>query len=192
MTAVTLNLKPIIELTDDQFYQLCRSNPDVKFERNAKGEIVIMSPTGGETGNWNFEIAVDFGIWHRQTPLGVCFDSSTCFKLPNGSDRSPDVAWIRIERWNELTSEEKEKFPPIAPDFVLELMSPNDSLRDTQAKMQEYMDSGVRLGWLINPKTRRVEIYRQGQPPEILQSPTELSGEDVLPGFVLNLQLIWE
>ncbi len=184
MTAVTLNLKPIIELTDDQFYQLCRSNPDVKFERNARGEVIVMSPTGGETPYWNSEVNADFVIWNRQTRLGVCFDSSTCLKLPNGSDRSPDVAWIRIERWNSLTAEEKAKFPPIAPDFVLELISPNDSLRDKQVKMQEYIENGVRLGWLINPKTRRVEIYRQGQPPEVLESPSELSGEDVLPGFV--------
>lgn len=188
MNAVTVNFNPIIELTDDQFYQLCRANPDVKFERNAKRELIITSPTGGETGNQNFEIAADFAIWNRQTKLGVCFDSSTCFSLPNGGDRSPDVSWIKQERWDALTPEEKEKFPPIAPDFVLELMSPTDSLIKTQEKMQEYMDSGVKLGWLINRKTRRVEIYRLGQPVEILESPTQLSGEDILPGFVLNLE----
>ncbi|MBD2180701.1 Uma2 family endonuclease [Planktothrix sp. FACHB-1355] len=192
MTAVTINFNSVIKLTDDQFYQLCRSNPDVKFERNAKGELVVMPPTGGETGKSNFEISVDFGIWNRQTKLGVCFDSSTCFKLPKGADRSPDVAWIRQERWDALTPDEKEKFPPIAPDFVLELMSPTDSLKETQEKMQEYMDNEVKLGWLINRKTRRVEIYRQGKPVEVLSSPTELSGEDILPGFVLNLQIVWE
>lgn len=191
MNALTVNFNPIIELTDDQFYQLCRANPDVKFERNAKGELIIMSPTGGETGNQNFEIAADFAIWNRQTKLGVCFDSSTCFSLPQGGDRSPDVSWIKQERWDALTPEEKEKFPPIAPDFVLELMSPTDSLKKTQEKMQEYLDSGVKLGWLINRKTRRVEIYRLGQPVEILESPTQLSGEDILPGFVLNLETVW-
>jgi Uma2 family endonuclease len=191
MNAVTVNFNPIIELTDDQFYQLCRANPDVKFERNAKRELIIMSPTGGETGNYNFEIAADLAIWNRQNRLGVCFDSSTCFSLPQGGDRSPDVSWIKQERWDALTPEEKEKFPPIAPDFVLELMSPTDSLKKTQEKMQEYMDSGVKLGWLINRKTRRVEIYRLGQPVEVLESPTELSGEDILPGFVLNLQNVW-
>jgi Uma2 family endonuclease len=191
MNAVTVNFNPIIELTDDQFYQLCRANPDVKFERNAKRELIIMSPTGGETGNHNFEIAADFAIWNRQNRLGVCFDSSTCFSLPQGGDRSPDVSWIKQERWDALTPEEKEKFPPIAPDFVLELMSPTDSLKKTQEKMQEYRDSGVKLGWLINRKTRRVEIYRLGQPVEILESPTQLSGEDILPGFVLNLQNVW-
>lgn len=191
MTAVTVNLNSIIKLTDDQFYQLCRDNPDVKFERNANGEIIIMPPTGGETGNRNFELSADFAIWNRQYRLGVCFDSSTCFKLPNGADRSPDVSWIKQERWDTLNPKQKEKFPPIAPDFVLELMSPTDSLKKTQEKMQEYMKNEVRLGWLIDRKTRRVEIYRLGQAVEVLESPTELSGEDVLPGFVLNLETVW-
>ncbi|QSJ19194.1 Uma2 family endonuclease [Nostoc sp. UHCC 0702] len=192
MTAITVNFNPIIKLTDDQFYQLCRSNPDIKFERNAYGEIIIMPPTGGETGNRNLEIGADFVIWNRQTKLGVCFDSSTCFKLSNGANRSPDVAWIRKDRWNLLTPEQKEKFPPIAPDFVLELMSPSDTLEETQAKMQEYIDNQVKLGWLINRKARQVEIYRQGKPVEIIESPDKLSGEDTLPGFVLNLQIVWE
>jgi Uma2 family endonuclease len=191
MTAITVNLNPIIHLTDNQFYQLCRENPEVKFERNTKGEILIMSPTGGETGKRNFEIGIDFGIWNRQTKLGVCFDSSTCFKLPNGANRSPDVAWIKKDRWDTLTPEEQEKFPPIAPDFVLELMSPSDSLQETRAKMQEYMNNGVKLGWLINRKMGQVEIYRLGKPVEILDLPQELSGEDVLPGFILNMEIIW-
>lgn len=192
MLTFTVNLNSIIKLTDEQFYQLCRANPDVKFERNAIGEIIIMSPTGGETGKFNSEINADFVIWNRQSKLGKVFDSSTCFKLPNGANRSPDVAWIKQSRWNTLTTEEKEKFPPIAPDFVLELMSPTDSLKETQKKMQEYLDNGVKLGWLINRKNRRVEVYRRGKAVELLESPTELSGEDVLPGFVLNLQFIWD
>lgn len=192
MNAVTINFNPIVKLTDEQFYQLCRSNPDVKFERNAKGELIIMPPTGGETGKSNAELTADFVIWNRQTKLGKVFDSSTCFKLPNGANRSPDVAWIKQERWDTLTAEQREKFPPIPPDFVLELMSPTDTLKETQAKMQEYMENQVKLGWLIDRKTHRVEIYRQGKPTEVLQSPVELSGEDVLPGFVLNLQVVWE
>jgi Uma2 family endonuclease len=191
MTAIAINLNPIIQLTDNQFYQLCRENPEIKFERNAKGELLIMPPTGGETGNRNIEIASDFVFWNRQTKLGICFDSSTCFKLPNGANRSPDVAWIRQERWDALTPEQKEKFPPIAPDFVLELMSPSDTLRETQEKMQEYIANGVKLGWLINPKMRQVEIYRLGKPIQILESPQQLSGEDVLPAFILNLSIIW-
>ncbi|MBD2692740.1 Uma2 family endonuclease [Anabaena catenula] len=191
MTAITVNLNPIIQLTDNQFYQLCRENPEVKFERNADGKLLIISPTGGITGNQNAEIAADFGIWNRQTKLGVCFDSSTCFKLPNGANRSPDVAWIKKERWDALTPEEQEKFSPIAPDFVLELMSPSDSLQETQTKMQEYINNGVKLGWLINRKMRQVQIYRLDKPVEILEFPQELSGEDVLPGFILNMQIVW-
>ncbi|MEA5552168.1 Uma2 family endonuclease [Anabaena cylindrica UHCC 0172] len=191
MTAITVNLNSIIQLTDNQFYQLCRENPEVKFERNADGKLLIISPTGGITGNKNAEIAADFGIWNRQTKLGVCFDSSTCFKLPNGANRSPDVAWIKKERWDTLTTEEQEKFSPIAPDFVLELMSPSDSLQETRAKMQEYINNGVKLGWLINRKMRQVEIYRLYKPVEILEFPQELSGEDILPGFILNMEIVW-
>ncbi|WP_250122224.1 Uma2 family endonuclease [Chroococcidiopsis sp. CCMEE 29] len=192
MNAVTVNLNPVIQLTDDQFYQLCRANPDVKFERNAKGALIIMPPTGGETGNLNVEIATEFVLWNRQTQLGKVFDSSTCFKLPNGADRSPNVSWLKQDRWDTLTPEQKAQFPPIAPDFVLELMSPTDSLMTTKNKMQEYMENGVRLGWLINPNTHSAEIYRQGQSVEFLQSPIKLLGEDILPGFALNLQLLWK
>jgi Uma2 family endonuclease len=200
MNTYTINFNSIFQLIDDQFYQLCRNNPDIKFERNAKGEIIIMPPTGGETGKRNAEIAADFVIWNRQTKLGVVFDSSTCFKLPNGavgeasssSFRSPDVAWIKQERWDTLTAEQKEKFPPIAPDFILELMFPTDPLKETQGKLQEYLDNQVKLGWLIAPKTGRVEIYRQGKVVEVLTFPATLSGEDILPGFVLDLQIIWQ
>ncbi len=192
MTAITINLDHIIQLNDDQFYQLCRNNPEIKFERNHKGEIIIVSPTGGETGNCNIEIGADFVIWNRQARLGILFDSSTCFQLPNGANRSPDVSWISNQRWNTLTREQKEKFPPIAPDFVLELMSPTDTLKETQAKMQEYMENGVKLGWLINRKLRQVEIYRWEQPVEILENPTQISGEDILLGFILDLQMVWK
>ena len=187
MTAITINFNSIVKLTEDQFYDLCRANPDIKFERNAKGEIVIVPPTGGETGKNNAEITTDFVIWNRQTKLGVVFDSSTCFHFPNGADRSPDVSWIKQERCDILTEKQKEKFPPIVPDFVLELMSPTDRFKETQAKLQEYMDNGVKLSWLINRKNRLVEVYRQRQAVEVLESPTELLGENVLPGFVLNL-----
>ncbi|MBO3463318.1 Uma2 family endonuclease [Aetokthonos hydrillicola Thurmond2011] len=191
MTAIKINFNKILKLTDSQFYQLCQDNPEVKFERNVSGELIVMSPTGGETGNRNSEINAEFVIWNRQTKLGKVFDSSTCFKLPNGSDRSPDVSWIKLERWNALSDEQREKFPPIAPDFVLELMSPSDSLSETQAKMREYIDAKVRLGWLIARKTRYVEIYRLGQQVEVLKAGDTLSGEDVLPGFVMNLEILW-
>jgi Uma2 family endonuclease len=191
VTAITINLNNVIRLSEEQFYQLCRDNPDVKFERNVNGELIIMPPTGGETGRYNAKLTTRFVLWNEQTKLGEVFDSSTCFKLPNGAERSPDVSWIEISRWNALPLVQREKFPPIAPDFVLELMSPSDSLNQTQAKMEEYMNAGVKLGWLIDRKTRRVEIYRQGQPKEVLESPTSLSGEDILIGFTLDLQMIW-
>jgi Uma2 family endonuclease len=187
----TIDFSPIARLNDEQFYQLCRQNPDVKFELNQQGELIIMLPTGGETGNRNSEINAELVIWNRQKKLGKVFDSSTCFKLPDGTKYSPDLAWIKRERWQELTPAEKEKFPPIAPDFVVELMSPSDNLMQTQTKMQDYLNNGVKLGWLINPELKIVEIYRQGQPTEILYHPHTLSGEKILPEFTLDLAIIW-
>jgi len=150
-----------------------------------------MPPTGGETGNKNARITQQIMNWTDADGTGIAFDSSTCFKLPNGADRSPDAAWIKLSRWNALTEEQKEKFPPICPDFVIELLSPSDSLKVAQEKMREYIDNGVRLGLLINRKSRQVEIYRQGKEVEVLESPVTVSGEDILNGFVLNLGMIW-
>ncbi|MEG3892078.1 Uma2 family endonuclease [Microcoleus sp. Z1_A1] len=191
MTAITLNLNSLIKLTSEQFYQLCEENPDLKLERNANGELIVMPPTGGETGKSNSKLNLQVGIWNDRTELGEVFDSSTGFTLPNGTDRSPDVSWVEKSRWSALTPEQREKFIPLCPDFVIELVSPSDSLKKSQEKMQEYMENGCRLGWLINRKKREVEIYRPGQDVEVLQSPLILSGENVLPGFVLNLQKIW-
>ncbi len=190
MTALTLNLDSI-KLTDEQFFQLCQDNRDLRFERNANGDLIIMSPTGGETSNSNAGLTAQLWVWNQQTKQGKVFDSSGGFKLPNGADRSPDASWIPLERWNALTPEERTKFLPLCPDFVIELLSPSDSLKALQQKMQEYLENGTRLGWLFERKTRRVEIYRQGQEVEVLESPTTLSGEDVLPGFILNLEPIW-
>ncbi|MBW4571582.1 MAG: Uma2 family endonuclease [Tolypothrix carrinoi HA7290-LM1] len=191
MIALTVNLKPILELTDEQFFQLCQANRDLRFERTATGELIIMPPTGGETGNRNGRLTQQLFNWADADDTGIAFDSSTGFKLPNGADRSPDASWIKLERWNALTQEQQTRFLPLCPDFVVELLSPTDSLRDTQEKMREYRDNGARLGWLINRKSRQVEIYRIGQEVEVLESPVSLSGEDVLPGFVLNLKAIW-
>jgi len=191
MNALTISLDSVIDLTDEQFFQLCRKNSDLRFERNSQGDLTIMAPEGGETGMRSAGITTDLEIWNRKTKLGFTFGSSTGFKLPNGSDRSPDASWILKERWEALTLEQRAKFAPICPDFVIELMSPSDSLKITQAKMQEYQDNGTRLGWLINRKDQQVEIYRIGQIFEVLQSPSFLSGEDVLPEFVLSLESIW-
>jgi Uma2 family endonuclease len=191
MDSYAIDLSNVIKFSDEQFYQLCRNNPDLKFERNALGDLIIMPPTGGDTGKCNFEIITDFGVWNRRTRLGVCFDSSTCFKLPNGADRSPDVAWVSQDRWDNLTPQEQAKFPPIAPDFVLELMSPTDTLKATQAKMQEYIANGVRLGWLIDREHQTVEIYRPGQPVEVLNNPIAISNPDILLGFTLSTDILW-
>jgi Uma2 family endonuclease len=190
MSSLTLPLKVDLDqvhLSDEQFYQLCMHNPDLVFERDAQGALILMSPVGGESGNSELELGTDLAIWNRQTKLGKVFSSSTIFNLPNGGSRSPDAAWVELSRWQALTPEQRQKFPPIAPDFVMELRSPTDRLATLQEKMQEYMDSGVRLGWLINPQAQQVEIYRLGQSPEIRTLPTELSGEEVLPGFSLTL-----
>ena len=178
-------------ITDEQFYDLCQDNRDLRFERNAKGDLVIMPPTGGETGNRNIEIAYQVQSWSRSNKSGIAFDSSTGFKLPNGADRSPDAAWIPLEKWQNLTEKERQRFVPLCPDFVIELRSKTDSLKPLQDKMKEYIENGTRLGWLINPQDRQVEIYCQGKEVEILDYPQTLSGEDVLYGFVLDLQLIW-
>jgi Uma2 family endonuclease len=181
-----LNLNTV-DFTDEQFYQLCQKNSDLKFERTSTGELIIMPPVGGESGNREAEFIIDLGIWNRQTGLGYTFSSSTIFKLPNGADRSPDAAWIKKERWEALTPEQKRKFPPIAPDFVIELRSATDDLKTLRQKMQEYIDAGVKLGWLINPQQQQVEIYCLGKDVELRNLPTELLGEEILPGFRLSL-----
>ena len=190
MTAITLELRSIVDFTDEQFYQLCQANPDIRLERTDEGELVVMPPAGGGSSKRNADITTDLNIWNRKTRLGVVFDSSGGFSLPNGGDRSPDAAWVKLERWEALTVEEQERFLPLAPDFVIELRSPSDNLKKAQAKMKEYRDNGVRLGWLIEPQNQRVEVYRLGIDVEVLEFPTSLLGEDVLPGFILDLSQI--
>jgi Uma2 family endonuclease len=189
---VTLNLSPIVKLTNTEFERLALLNRDLRLELTATGELMIMPPTGGETGNRNFEIYIDLGIWNRQYRLGKAFDSSTGFKLPNGATRSPDVSWLENSRWESLSKEQRKKFLPLCPDFVIELLSENDETMETDAKMQEYLANGLKLGWLIDPRTKQVIIYRRDREVEILIAPTELSGEDILPEFVLNLEQIWQ
>jgi Uma2 family endonuclease len=191
MTALTLQIPPSLKFTDDQFEQIVNFNKDLRLELTAQGELIIMSPTGGETGNRNFEIYIDLGIWNRKYRLGKAFDSSTGFKLPNGATRSPDASWIRIERWDALTPQQRKKYLPLCPDFAVELVSESDDVEDTRKKMREYIVNGLKLGWLINPKDKQVEIYRAGKEVEILQSPKTLSGEDVLTDFNLDLQTVF-
>ena len=180
-----------LHLTDEQFYQVCLANPEQRLELTSTGVLIIMSPVGGESGSHELELGTDLTIWNRCTELGKVFSSSTVFRLPLGGQRSPDAAWVERSRWEALTSEQRRRFPPIAPDFLIELRSVTDPLDKLQAKMVEYRDNGVRLGLLINPQDQQVEIYRLGQNVEVLQSPPKVSGEEVLPGFVLDLTRIW-
>ncbi len=185
---VILNIKNV-GLSDEQFFHLCQINEEWKIEQTAKGELIIMPPVGAISGNRESNFNGYVWLWNLKTKLGKVFSSSTVFTLPNGGKRSPDVAWIANERWDALSIEEQEKFSRICPDFVIELRSRTDSLSQLQEKMQEYLNSGLRLGWLIDPQNQQVEIYRQNRPLEIVSLPTNLSGENVLPGFILELPL---
>ena len=186
--ATILNLEPLTAaLTREQFWALCQGNPELRLERTPQGALIIMSPVGGESGHQEANLIIKVGIWNEQTQLGYVFSSSTVFSLPQGGDRSPDVAWIAKARWETLSPEDREGFPPICPDCVIELRSRSDRLSPLQAKMQEYLDSGLKLGWLINPQQRQVEIYRPSELPEVVAWPVTISGEDVLPGFQLFL-----
>jgi Uma2 family endonuclease len=194
METLTLNIPPAVGLTDEQFYQLCIANEPWQLELTSEGELIIMPPTGGESGIRNSDINIDLGLWNRRTKLGKVFDSSTEFKLPSGAYRCPDAAWVKLERWSALTPADKRRFPPICPDFVIELRSESDSLEKLRQKMREYQNNGARLGWLIDPQTPLVEIYRLGGDVETLNftfdKPPQLSGEDVLPEFILDLTII--
>lgn len=189
MDAFVLNPDPVVHLNDEQFYALCEANRDLKFERTAQGELVILSPVGGDGGNREADLIIDLGNWNRQTRLGKAFSSSTIFKLSDGAYRSPDAAWVELERWEALTPEQQRQFPFLTPDFVIELRSATDRLKPLQDKMQEYLANSLRLGWLIDPQSQQVEIYRLEQFVEIVPLPANLSGEDVLPGFTLQLLL---
>lgn len=181
-----------LQVTAEQFEAIALANPDLRLERTATGELLMAPPTGGETGRRNMKLAYFLVKWiEEEGGSGIPFDSSTGFRLPNGADRSPDAAWIQADRWATLSPEQREGFVPLCPDFVIELRSKTDSLAKLQSKMQEYRENGTQLGWLIDPQTRRVEIYRSQQPVEVLQNPPTLSGETVLPGFSLTLSRLW-
>ncbi|PAX51311.1 Uma2 family endonuclease, partial [Brunnivagina elsteri] len=184
METLSLNLPPSVGLTDEQFYQLCIANEPWKLELTQTGELLIIPPTGGESGIRNSDVNTELGLWNRQAKLGKVFDSSTEFKLPSGAYRCPDAAWVKLERWQALTKDEQRRFPPMCPDFVIELRSETDSLDKLRAKMREYQENGASLGWLIDPQTPLVEIYRSGQDVEVVnfsfENPPLLSGEEVL------------
>jgi len=187
---LTLDVKSV-GLTDEQFYQLCADNPELRLELTADRELVIMSPTGGKTGKRNTKLTQRLANWAEKDATGEAFESSTGFSLPSGAKRSPDAAWVRRGRWESLTEAQQEEFIPLCPDFVVELRSRRDRLRTLQAKMEDYMQNGAELGWLIDPSAKRVYVYRTGRPVECLENPSTLSGEPVLPGFTLNVSEMW-
>ncbi|MBE9224653.1 Uma2 family endonuclease [Phormidium sp. LEGE 05292] len=189
---IVLRMPPQLQMTDEQFFEFCQINRDLQIERNKFGELLIMPPTGSDSGNREARIIQQLMNWADEDGTGIAFSSSAGFTLSTGADRSPDASWIKLERWNSLTSEQQQKFAPICPDFVVELRSPSDNLKPLQEKMAEYMrEPGVQLGWLIDRKNHQVYIYRPHQEVEILDNPATISGDPVLPGFILNLSKVW-
>ncbi len=189
---LVLQIPSSMQMTDEQFFEFCQVNRDLRIERNKFGELVIMPPTGSETGNREGNIFGQLWVWSEQDGTGITFSSSTGFKLSTGAERSPDASWIKLERWNSLSPEQQRKFAPICPDFVVELKSPSDNLQTLKEKMEEYMNEpGIQLGWLIDRKQRKVYIYHPGLPEERLDNPANVSGESVLPGFILNMSKVW-
>ena len=184
---LTVHLPSLNTSTHEQFYEFCQANPDLRIERTAQGEVIVMPPTFSDTGNRNFKVSAQLSVWAEQDGTGEGFDSSAGFTLPNGAIRSPDASWIKLDRWNALTSQQKASFAPICPDFVIELRSASDSLTTLQDKMQEYLDNGARLGLLIDRQNRTIHVYRSGLAPEILNDPESVSGEPELPGFTLQI-----
>lgn len=190
-SALTVNLRPIMELTDERLYQLGQANRELRFERTAQGDLLIMPPTGGDTGRQNSRLTQRLANWADADGTGVTFDASTGFILPNGAVRSPDAAWVRRSRWEALTEEQRKKFGSLCPDFVVELCAATDDLRALQAKMQEYIDNDAVLGWLIDPEQRRVYVYRPTAPVECLERVDTITGDPELPEWVLDLREIW-
>src|SRR5437870_4049964 len=188
-----LHFRPVLrKLSDDDFFEFCQANRDWRIERTSDGDIIIMPPTGGETGRRNFDLTGSFHAWVKIDGTGKGFDSSTGFILPNGAERSPDLAWVRLSRWNALTDEEREKFPPLCPDFVAELRSPSDSLVTLQDKMEEYTQNGAELAWLLDPIGKKVYVYRPRAQVECLDNPATVSAEPLLKGFILDIRELWK
>lgn len=189
---VVLHTRPALEMDEEQFFEFCQLNRDWRIERSAEGDLEVMVPTGGETSDRNAEITTQLRLWAKRDGRGITFDSNGGFVLPNGAMRSPDASWVRREQLAPLTAEQKQRFLPLCPDFVIELRSPSDPLAIIEAKMREYVENGARLGWLLDPLERKAHVYRPGEPVRVRDNPDGLYGDPVLSGFVLDLKPIWE
>lgn len=190
--SVVVHFEPSkLRMNDEEYFEFCQLNPELRIERTTEGDIVVMAPTGGKTGRQNARLTAALWNWAINDGTGQGFDSSTEFILPNRAGRSPDASWIRNERWNALSEKQQEQFPPLCPDFVVELRSRTDSLKSLQAKMEEYIANGAQLGWLIDPLERKVHIYRAGAPAEILDDPETVCGDPLLNRFVLDVRSLW-
>ena len=185
-------ISPQRPLTEDEFWNFCQDNPDLRIERTAGGEIEIMPPTGAETGDSNAELCTQLRLWAKRDGLGRTFDSSTGFILPNGAERAPDASWVERSRLAALTRAQTRRFAPLCPDFVVELTSPTDRLKKVQAKMREYLENGANLGWLLDVDTRTVHVYRPGRDEERIVAPDSIAGEPPIDGFVLDLTEVWD
>lgn len=181
-----------LKMDADEFYDFCMRHEDLNLELSREGDLIIVPPTGGKTGRRNSKLAVRFGLWAEKDGTGETFDSSSMFSLPNGAKRSPDLSWVKKERWEALSEKEQERFSPICPDFVVELRSPSDALKRLQKKMEEYVENGAQLGWLLDPSARKVYVYRPGAEVEVLEDPEAVSGEPLLRGFTLDVRALWE
>ena len=191
LSQIVFCLRPVVDLSDDQLFELCQVNRELRIERNEQGELIIMSPAGGESSHRNAEITLQLALWAKRDGTGIAFDSSGGFRLPNGAMLSPDAAWLRLSRWNALAGKDRKKFVPLCPDFVIELRSETDRLRALQKKLREYIDNGAELGLLIDPIERRVHVYRRGREVEVLDDPQTVSCDPPLRGFALDLRAVW-
>jgi Uma2 family endonuclease len=192
LATVVLHWPPSLHLVNEQFFEFCQANKELRIERTAQGDCEIMVPTGGETSWRNSRLTTLLSIWAEQDGSGVVFDSMGGFIFPNGAIRSPDVSWVKRSRLAALTPEQKQRFLPLCPDFVIELRSPSDSIKTLQDKMQEYIENGASLGWLIDPEPQRVLVFQPKTAIVSLDKPEFLSADDLLTGFRLDMQKIWD
>lgn len=187
----SIQMTPAVPMTQDQFFDFCQQNPDKRFERTREGELIIMAPSGLDAGFQDAEVCTQLNVWAKAFGNGKVTGASGGFILPNSANRAPDAAWLSQEQLDSLTPEQRKKFAPLCPFFLIEVRSPSDVLKKLKEKMEEYLANGCQLGWLIDPDNKQVHVYRPGQEVQVLENPQTVSGEPELPGFVLDLEPVW-